>query len=88
MLNSRHIKAGDRILLAYDHEGGTIPPDRIVEVTMTDETSFSYRLQLIMVGGIFVTKDRARELGVRFRQGRAITHDDFIVNMSQRSRRV
>jgi hypothetical protein len=88
-MNSRTLVPGDRILLDYDHRGGTIPPKRVVRITHVDAEGFMYDLELIEVDGYGLLPKRiAAMMGVRFREGRRIWHHDFDINMAQRSRKI
>lgn len=89
MLDSRKLKVGDLILLAYNHKGRTVPPDRIVRITYIDDDEFGYNIEGVKVtlatGVTFMDPKSARVHGVTVRTGRRIKHGDFIVNMALKS---
>ena len=88
MFDSRRLRAGDRIVLCYNFRGGTAPPDRVVCVNFVDSECFSYEVWQVWSRelGRFIPLQMARALGMRLREGRRITHGDFAVNMSRRTR--
>lgn len=89
-MDSRSLQPGDRILLAYDFKGGTIPPDRIVTITQVDDEGFLYRIEHVWVtlgGGSFIPVRDARRYGLTIRGGRKLSHDSFKDNCRIRSKR-
>ncbi len=93
MLNSTTLKVGQKLLLAYNHKGKTVPPDRIVVVNYIDNEKFTYDILMLWVSaeklnkkeGAFILKDDVKKLGINFKQGRAIYHHDFMINMATKS---
>ena len=88
MFDSRKLEQGDEFVLAYNHRGPTVPPDRIVRVTEVTKLSFSYKIQKIWVESRedFIDTHTIRKLRLlSFREGRSVKHGDFDINMANRS---
>lgn len=88
MFSSRTLRPGDEFVLAYNHRGPTVPPDRIVRVTTVTRSNFSYKVQKIWIESRndFIDTHTIRKLRLlSFREGRSVKHSDFDTNMANRS---